>query len=195
MGVSKREEGLSKLRIEQVSAEGAGRVRGELVAVHVDARAELIGPGFYSAERFGERLDRCFGAPGFRLVTGRVGDRLVGYAFGSPLPALTGWWDSVTPTDPATAAELMRETGRRTFAFREILVRKGDQGRGYAHRLHDALLGERNEERAVLLVRPDNPARELYRRWGWSVVGVAQPYDDGPRFEAMTIRLPLADET
>lgn len=182
------------LSINVLGAEEAAGLRGELVEVHLDARGELVGREFYSAGRFGERLDRCLSAAGFRVVTGRVGDRLVGYAFGSPLDARSGWWDSVTPVEAQMAAELTRETGRRTFAFREILVRKGDQGRGYAHRLHDALLGDRPEERAVLLVRPDNPARAVYRRWGWSLVGYAQPYEDGPRFEAMTIRLPLGDQ-
>ena len=169
-------------------------MRGELVSVHVDARGELVGPGFYSAERFGERLERCFRAPGFTLVSARVGERLVGYSFGSPLAADTGWWDTTELIDPSAQTELMVEDGRRTFAFREILVRKGDQGRGYAHRLHDALLADRPEERAVLLVRPDNPARRLYLRWGWSVVAHAQPYEDGPRFEAMMKKLPHRPE-
>ena len=37
-----------------------------------------------------------------------------------------------------------------TFAFREILVRKAIQHRGYTHRLHDELLARRHEERATL---------------------------------------------
>jgi ribosomal protein S18 acetylase RimI-like enzyme len=84
----------------------------------------------------------------------------------------------------------MHETGSRTFWLREILVRKGYQRRGYAHRLHDALLSQRPEERAALFVRIDNPARLLYKRWAWSVVGYLPPQGDSPRFEAMLLPLP-----
>lgn len=182
---------LSAMRLARWSAVAVARLRHELVDVHVDARAELLDQAFYSAERFDERLDRYITAPGFALVTAHVDARLVGYAFGSPLPADTGWWTDTTAVEPGSAGELFREAPGRTFAFREILVRKGDQGRGYAHCLHDALLEGRAEERATLVVRPDNPARDLYLRWGWSIVGHTQPFEDGPRFDAMTIPLPL----
>lgn len=179
------------LRIAHWSADDVGQLRPELIDVHVDARAELLDQPFYSAQRFDERLDRYVAAAGFTLVTARLHDRLVGYTFGSPLPADTEWWSDTSPVDPDTAGELFQESSGRTFAFREILVRKGDQRQGHAHRLHDALLENRPEERATLVVRPDNPARDLYLRWGWSIVGHTQPFEDGPRFEAMMISLPL----
>lgn len=179
------------LQIARWSAEAVARLRPELIDVHIDARAELLDQPFYSAERFDERLDRYVTAPGFALVTARFGDRLVGYTFGSPLPADTQWWNDTIPAEPDSAAELFHEYAGRTFAFREILVRKSHQRRGIAHRLHDALLNDRPEERATLVVRPDNPASNLYVRWGWSVVGHTQPFEDGPRFDALVIALPL----
>ena len=82
-----------------------------------------------------------------------------------------------------------RETGSRTFAFREFLMRKKYQGRGYGHEMHDALLGDRPEERATLLVRSDNPARDLYLRWGWTRLGYLKPFPDSPRFESLLLPL------
>lgn len=167
-------------------------MRDVMIDIHLDARAELLGNPFYSAERFGERLDAYAADPGFDLVAGHVGGALVGYAFGGPLSANTRWWaglrDAVDP-------DVARETGSRTFAFREIVMRKAHQRRGYAHQLHDALLGGRSEERATLLVRGDNPARDLYLRWGWRVVGQVQPFPDSPVFDSMVIALLAAGRT
>ncbi len=160
-------------------------MRDELLAVHVDARAELLDQPFYSVERFWERFESYLRGPGFDLVTGRIDGLLVGYAFGSTLPKGSQWWQDFAGLSP----EFTAESGTRTFAFREILVRKAFQHRGYAHRLHDELLADRQEQRATLLVRSDNPARLLYQRWGWTQVGFAQPFPDSPRFESMVLEL------
>jgi GNAT superfamily N-acetyltransferase len=160
-------------------------MREELLAVHVDARAELLDQPFYSAERFWERFENYLQQPGFDLVAGRRDGLLVGYAFGSTLPKGSRWWQDIEGLGP----DFTNETGARTFAFREILVRKAFQYRGYAHRLHDELLAARQEERATLLVRSDNPARLMYHRWGWTQIGFAQPFPDSPRFESMVLAL------
>src|SRR6266511_485703 len=173
------------LQLQHYPASVVPTMRDELIAVHVDARAELLDQPFYSAERFWERFEGYLQGPGFDLVTGRLGGHLVGYAFGSTLPADTRWWSGIEGADP----NLTEETGNRTFAFREILVRKAFQHRGYAHQLHNELLANRSEERATLLVRGDNPARLLYARWGWSQVGFLQPYPDSPRFESTVLPL------
>ena len=175
-----------RLSITHYPAEAVQAMREDLIAVHLDARAELLNQPFYSADRFGERLEAYVTGPGFELVAGRLPGVMVGYAFGSTLPVDTRWWSGLEAVD---APDLTRETPGRTFAFREILVRKACQKRGYARQLHDALLANRREERATLLVRSDNPARELYLRWGWSRVGYVQPYPDSPRFEAMVLPL------
>jgi hypothetical protein len=175
----------TEFQLQHYPASAVPAMRDELIAVHVDARAELLDQPFYTAERFWERFEGYLQGPGFDLVTGRLGSQLVGYAFGSTLPANTRWWSGIEGAGPG----LTEETGERTFAFREILVRKASQHQGYAHRLHDELLAGRSEERATLLVRSDNPARLLYTRWGWSRVGFLQPYPDSPRFESMVLRL------
>jgi GNAT superfamily N-acetyltransferase len=174
----------SVLMIRHHIVEDVQFMRYGLVAVHIDAHADLLDQPFYSAERFSEQLDECLKEPGFELVSGRVDGLLVGCAFGTTLSADTSWWQGIRDCgDP----DLIRENGNRTFAFREILVRKAYQHQGYAHRLHDALLAERHEDRAALLVSSDNPARELYLRWGWEVAGKVQPSPDSPLFEAMVI--------
>jgi ribosomal protein S18 acetylase RimI-like enzyme len=174
-----------ELRIRHHPAQAVPPMREDLLAVHVDARAELLDQPFYSAGRFWERFENYLRQPGFDLVAGTVDGLLVGYAFGSTLPPETKWWSELEGADP----EFTVETGARTFAFREILVRKAFQRRGYAHRLHDELLAGRREERAALGVRSDNPARLLYQRWGWVRVGYSQPFPDSPRFESMVLSL------
>jgi len=170
------------LNITHYGADAVPGMRDDLLAVHVDARAELLDQPFYSAERFWERFENFIKDASFSMVAGHVGGTLVGYAFGSTLSADTGWWRGMQAVD---GPDVTRESGSRTFAFREILVRKAYQHRGFAHQLHDALLAGRPEERATLLVRSDNPARALYLRWGWSLVGYLQPFPDSPRFESM----------
>src|SRR5262249_47461485 len=165
----------------------ASKIKDDLVAVHADARAELLDQPFYSAARFAERLTEHVADPGFELVTGHVDQLLVGYGYGSSLPVDNWFWSSLEGVpDP----DLIKETGSRTFWLRELLVRKRYQRQGYAHRLHDVLLSNRPEERAVLFVRSDNPARLLYLRWGWNVVGVLPPQGDSPQFEAMLLPIP-----
>jgi len=170
------------LEIVRHGADVLPAMRDELLAVHEDSQGELLDQPFFSTERFWERFENYIKDASFVLATGRVDGALIGYAFGSTLSADTSWWRGVQQIDDP---DLTRETGSRTFAFREFLLRKAFQGRGYGHQLHDALLDGCTDERATLLVRSDNPARELYLRWGWSLVGYVQPYPDSPRFESM----------
>jgi ribosomal protein S18 acetylase RimI-like enzyme len=114
---------------------------------------------------------------------------LVGYALGYPLPADSGWWRGLrSDVDPAK----LQEDGKRTFALTEIMVREGWRRRGYARALHDVLLAGRQEERATLLVLPDNmPARSAYLAWGWYKLGELQPFDDAPVYGATVRELPV----
>jgi ribosomal protein S18 acetylase RimI-like enzyme len=170
------------VELDRHSRNAVPELREELLVVHADARADLLDQSFYTVDRFGERLDAYAADPTFSLVTGHAGGELVGYAFGGTLPDKTRWW---TGLRDAKDPDVTRETGRRTFGFRELLVRKRYQGHGIGRRLHDEMLADRPEERATLLVRVDNPARELYLRWGWTVVGTVQPFPDAPIMEAM----------
>jgi GNAT superfamily N-acetyltransferase len=143
----------------------------------------VIGNPFYSAERFAERVRGYFRAPGFEIVIAYIGGEPVGQAFGYAPPATSKWWGGLTTPVPDGFTE---ETGTRTFAFNELMVVPGWQGKDVAHALHDELLAGRREERATLLVREDNTsAQNAYRCWGWEKVGKLRPYPD-----AMILPLP-----
>jgi GNAT superfamily N-acetyltransferase len=162
---------------------GMRALRDELLDVYAEAYAHRLHLEFSSLPRFWERLEAYASRDGFSLVTGRVDDRLVAYTLGFTLPAGSSWWRGLRGE---VDAKLTEEDGSRTFALNEMMVRPAYQRRGYARALHDALLSNRHEQRATLLVRPDNtPARTAYRSWGWYKVGDLQPFDDAPLFEVM----------
>jgi ribosomal protein S18 acetylase RimI-like enzyme len=58
---------------------------------------------------------------------------------------------------------------------------------GLARALHAALLRDRQEERATLLVRPEaQAARQMYTSLGYEPVGRIKPYENAPVYQAMT---------
>jgi hypothetical protein len=66
-------------------------------------------------------------------------------------------------------------------------------GKSIAHALHDQLLLGREEQRATLLVEPDNVhARRAYLHWGWRQVAQLRPgWDHAPLFDVLILPLPL----
>jgi ribosomal protein S18 acetylase RimI-like enzyme len=126
---------------------------------------------------------------GFRMVTARAGEELVGFVFGHTLPADTGWWSGLLEPAPP---EFTKETGDRSYAVIELVVRPDWRRRGVAAAMMKALLADRPEERAVLLVRPDAPAAvATYAAWGWRRVGPLRPWDF--RFSNLNRCLPGGD--
>jgi ribosomal protein S18 acetylase RimI-like enzyme len=112
---------------------------------------------------------------------------MIGYALGYPLPAGSRWWSGFKGE---VDQDLLIETGHRTFAIDELMVRPRWRRRGYARALHDELLRNRPEDRATLFVRPGNiPARAAYLSWGWCKIGELRPFDDAPVFDAMVREL------
>jgi len=176
-----------ELVIERFDAEGMRQLRVELLAVYAEVYAHRLGDPFFSEENYWALLEGYASREGFLLVTGRVGGELVGYALGYTLPACSGWWRGLrTPVDLA----LLVEDGRRTFGITYMMVREAWRRRGYARALHDALLADRIEERAALLVRPENvPATSAYQSWGWQKLGELQPFDSAPVYDAMVLEL------
>ncbi|MGH3546866.1 MAG: GNAT family N-acetyltransferase [Pseudonocardiaceae bacterium] len=174
---------LDELTIQRHDGQGLREQKDEVLAVYHDAYAERLGDPFFYPARFWERHERGSSRDGFRLVTGRVTDELVGFTLGSVLPANTGWWRGFKgDVDP----ELLRETGRRTFGINELMVRPAWRRRGYATALSTALLEGLPVERVTLLVRAENTAAyTAYVSWGFHVIGRMQPFDDSPLYEAM----------
>lgn len=172
--------------------EGVESVRRIIVDIHVEVRQRdfgLTGP-FYSAERFSERLSGHSAATGWGAVVAFDGTEPAGFAYGTPLAPTTRWWAGMTTPLPDGCTT---ETGRRTLALNEIVVRGAWRGTGLARRIHEELLGSRREERVTLLVNPKaggGKVQRVYERWGYEKIGEQQPFPDSPVFAAM-MREPL----
>ncbi|MFE9926706.1 GNAT family N-acetyltransferase [Streptomyces sp. NPDC005774] len=167
-------------------------VRQTIVDIHVEVRQRdlgLTGP-FYSAERFNERLSGHSSVPGWEAVVAFDGTEPAGFAYATPLVPDTRWWTAMTTALPEGYTT---ETGARTLALNEIVVRRPWRGTGLAQRIHEELLSGRNEERITLLVNPkagDGKVQAIYERWGYEKIGEQQPFADSPVFAAM-MRDPL----
>jgi ribosomal protein S18 acetylase RimI-like enzyme len=179
------------IHTERHTAADLQRLHDRLLAVYVEVYAERLTDPFFHPDRYWERLEGYSSRSGFALVTGTVGDELAGYALGYPLPTGSGWWRGLLS---AVDSDLLRETGSRTFALTEIMVRERWRRRGYARILHDTVLADRPEERATLLVNPRNVAAgHAYRSWGWRKLGELKPFADSPTYDAMMRELPLSE--
>lgn len=173
----------TELAIQTHDGHGLRTQKDDILSVYREAYAERLNDPFFYPSRFWERIEGGSHRDGFRLVTGRVNDELVGFTLGSVLPANTGWWQGlkgeVTP-------DFLQETGSRTFGINELQVRPAWRRRGYAKAMSGALLDGLPVERVTLLVRAENtPAYTAYRSWGFEVIGQMQPFDDSPVYEVM----------
>ncbi|MFI5799049.1 N-acetyltransferase [Streptomyces sp. NPDC051677] len=171
------------------------KYRQLILDIHVEVRTQfgLMKDSFNAVERFDERLTSYASRDGWEAVIALQGDEPAGYIFGGPLAVGSLWWSTMRQTPPD---DFTRETGTRTFAVQEVLVRKafrGTAGAGASRLLHEKLLAERHEERATLLVDPtrsDGRLKAVYESWGYRDIGEQQPFDDSPVFATM-LRDPL----
>jgi GNAT superfamily N-acetyltransferase len=183
-----------KLTFARFSPERARSISAVVEEIYRDAYAEAIATGdpFDSVESFMHRFEVYTARSTFDLVIAYQGDRAIGQTWGWPLSstATTGWWAGLLhePEPDFTV-----EDGARTFALSEIMVRSAYVGHGIAHALHDELLKDRPEQRATLLVEPDNiAARRAYLHWGWQHVAQLRPgWDHAPLFDVLVRPLPL----
>ncbi|MFD4635493.1 GNAT family N-acetyltransferase [Streptomyces sp. NPDC058284] len=172
----------------------AAELRPLLLQVYAEVYAKAAeNDPFASVDRFAEGLDGWSQRPGWSCVIGYTGDgQAVGYAYGAPLPKDARWWRGLLTEVPA---DVVAETGTRTYALSELMVRESWRKTGTARRLHDALLDTRTEERATLLVDQSHPkVHALYESWGWQTLGDLRPrIADAPLFHAMLLPLPGQD--
>lgn len=150
-------------------------IRQTLLDVHADAYADEMDDPF--TQRFPWFVDHWGGSPGFACVIGYEGTEPVGFAYGAPAEPGREWWRDCPIEEPEQS---------RTFSFSELMVRPKWRKTGTADRLHAALIDDRPEALAVLLVDPDHPkVQALYETWGYRHIGHRQPFPDSPRYAVM----------
>ncbi|QGV80435.1 GNAT family N-acetyltransferase [Streptomyces ficellus] len=154
--------------------------RQMLIDVHADAYADAMDNEFH--QRFPWFVDHWSRMEGFTCVVAFDGDEPTGFAYGAPLRPGREWWRS-TPFEPGSGCT-------STYAVSEVMVRPQWRKQGISHRLHEALLKDRGEELAVLLVDVTHPkVQELYESWGYEKAGEQQPFADSPMYAVMVRRL------
>ncbi|MHA5053034.1 GNAT family N-acetyltransferase [Streptomyces sp. SD15] len=160
----------------------AAAIRELLLDVHDEVYEGSDDP-LAGRDAFAKFVDHWSARDGFACVIAYDRGEPVGYAYGAPLSAATTWWDKVTPALPNA---FTTETGERTFALSELMVRAPWRGTGASRRIHDALLDVRPEQRVTLLVhKAHGKVLALYERWGYRTVGEAVPFDGAPELCAM----------
>lgn len=188
-------EPLTSLTFHRYRAQEARSIRTQVEHVYRHSYVKAIASGdpFDSIDAFMHRFDAYTASPTFDLVVAYDGTRAVGQTWGWPLgpsATTTGWWSGLL-AEPE--AGFTSEDGRRTFALSEIMVTEHYTGKGVAHAIHDELLAKRDEQRATLLVEPENTtAKHAYLHWGWTQVGQLRPrWEHAPLFDVLVLPLPI----
>jgi GNAT superfamily N-acetyltransferase len=185
---------VADLTFRRFDTQGARAQRDTVALIHRDAYAAVIDAGdpFEFPEAFMKRFDAYTARPTFDLVIAQINEEPAGQTWGWPLDTATGagWWRWLTTeVEPG----FTDEDGTRTFALSEIMVCRAWTGQGVAHALHDELLAARPEQRAILLVRPENEvAYRAYLKWGWRKEAQLRPnWPDAPLFDVLVLPLPI----
>ncbi len=175
-----------ELDLQHYGNADASAIRVLLLDVHDEVYEGSDDP-LAGRDAFARFVDHWSGRDRFACVVGYDQGIPVGYAYGAPLSPATTWWAKVAPPLPE---EFTAETGTRTFALSELMVRNRWRGTGAARTIHDELLRSRPEERATLLVHKEHGrVRALYQGWGYRTVGEAVPFEGAPLLCAMVLDL------
>jgi len=181
------------LTFRRYNAAGARQIRATVEAIYRNSYTDAIASDdpFDTVEAFMGRFDSYTSAGGLDLMIAYSRDDPVGQTWGWPLSQATRVWQGVSPALPE---EFIAETGHRTFQLSEIMVCQAYTGQHLAHAMHDELLSARTEERARLLVKPQNVAAyRAYRRWGWRKVAQRRPeWPNAPLYDVLILPLPIA---
>jgi hypothetical protein len=182
-----------RIAVQMTSGERAISHLGELRALYAEVYADLPYQwGDEHASLFAERFQAQSRQDGFALVEARDGHVLVGITFGlaiRPVSGSSGAWQDLTSALPA---EVTAEWPGRTFFLVELLVRAPWRRHHIAETMHDLLLKDRPEERAMLTALPAaEPAQAAYRKWGWHKAAQKHnPLPGSPLFDVLIKELP-----
>lgn len=169
------------LDVRRFSHADLPQIRQALIDVHADAYADAMNDEFN--QRFPWFVDHWGGNPGFACVIAFDAGEPVAFAYGAPATPKREWWRE--HLDPAPETD-------RTFSYSELAVRTKYRKTGTAELVTRALLEDRDEDLAVLLVDTEHPrVQGLYESWGFRKVGERQPFPDSPVYAVMLADLPL----
>ncbi|WUW19314.1 GNAT family N-acetyltransferase [Streptomyces sp. NBC_01463] len=150
--------------------------RQMLIDVHADSYAAAMDEEFN--QKFPWFVDHWSGMDGFTCVVAYDNGEPTGFAYGAPLQPGREWWRS-TGYKPAGGQD-------STYAVSEVMVRPQWRKQGVSSQLHDALLKERGEDLAVLLVDVAHPkVQQLYEGWAYVKAGEQRPFADSPLYAVM----------
>jgi hypothetical protein len=189
---------MADITLEMHNGERAISHLDELRALYQEVYAEPPYEwGDEHASLFVERFQTQCCQDGFALVEARDQHDLAGIAFGltvKPVSGSSGWWSNLTSSLPA---EVTAEWPGRTFAIVEMLVRAPWRRQHIAQAMHDLLLKDRPEERAMLTALPAaEPAQAAYRKWGWRKVAQKRnPLPGSPLFDVLVKPLATTAQT
>lgn len=165
-----------------------GAVRQILLDVYAEVYAEQIATDpFFSMEWFADRLENHVEGRRWEAVVGYDGDDPVGYGYGCSLSPGARWWSVVVDVSGAPLdEEYTYETGDRTLALFELMVRVRWRRTGTAHRIHEELLAGRSDQRVSLGNNAEHGrVRALYESWGYQKVGTSRPFPDAPLYNVL----------
>ncbi|MCX5078970.1 GNAT family N-acetyltransferase [Streptomyces sp. NBC_00424] len=166
---------MSDVRLTRHGHRDLDQIRQTLLDVHADAYADQMDDEFN--QRFEWFVDHWGGNPEFACVIAHAGGEPVGFAYGAPSKPGREWWRESLDTAPDPSS---------TFAVSELMIRTKWRKTGIAQRLHEALLTDRDEALAVLLVDTTHPrVQALYEMWQYRKVGERRPFADSPLYAVM----------
>lgn len=174
----------TELDIHHYGHQDAATIRELLLDVHDEVYEGSADP-LAGRDAFAKFVDHWSANNAFACAIAYDQGQPVGYAYGAPLSPSTTWWAKVTPPLPE---DFTAETGSRTFALSELMVRERWRGTGASRRIHDALLTPRHEQRATLLVHKEHTkVRALYESWGYETIGEVVPFEGAPELCVMVL--------
>jgi len=172
---------MADLDLRTYTREDLPQIRQTIIDIHADAQG---GPLDDFRKKFPWYVDHWGSREGYLCVMAWDGDTAAGFAYGAPAVDGREWWREYV--DPAPEKTL-------TFSYSELAVRQSYRKQGIADLLSRALLEDRTEDLAVLLVDVTHPrVQALYEDWGFKKVGEQRAAPDSPIFAVMLAELPLS---
>ncbi|MEV7610960.1 GNAT family N-acetyltransferase [Microbacterium sp. NPDC089320] len=147
------------------SGEGAEGLDGDVLSIWNEAFGPVADPREWRSFVW----DRHRARDGYRLVTARDDERMLGFAWGYTGERGQYWSDHVS----REVGSALDEWIGGHFEFVELAVRPDAQRRGIGLQLHDALISDLPHARALLSTSgdADDAGVRLYESAGWVTLG------------------------